>query len=170
VSHPPACPAKAPEWFSHAHGEMTKKNLGAHFNSLLAVWTRIEAACAFENAKQALPSKGRPDHVGRWIQAARGRRNQPNPVVQDTKKYEEEWWGWWNGLQPAWRTKEPDGVTWTLGGNYGNDWETLLYWGQNGMLSVVASLYFWGCAAEGAPGDQLGSWDCAVNDASWVFE
>ncbi|KAJ7429655.1 hypothetical protein B0H11DRAFT_1662857, partial [Mycena galericulata] len=165
---PPPCPANAAEWFAHALAEMSKVNLGVHFNALLAAWVRIEAACAFDNPKIALPSKGRPEHVGRWIQGARGRRNQANPVVNDPEKYAAAWWAWWNSLQPEWRTMEADGKTWVVGGAYGSDWETLSYWGQNGLLSVVASLYFWGCSVAESP--QLEAWEDAVNDVSWIME
>ncbi|KAJ7446849.1 hypothetical protein B0H11DRAFT_1745371 [Mycena galericulata] len=167
TSKPPACPAKAAEWFSHAFEEMTKVNLGGHFNAVLDAWVRIEAACAFENPKMALPSKGRPEHVGRWIQGARGRRNQQNPVVHDPVKYAKEWWIWWNSLQPEWRVKESDGIAWVVGGAYGKEWDSLTFWGQN--VVVVASLYFWGCAVADAAEEQE-AWELAVNDVAWVFE
>ncbi|KAJ7712966.1 hypothetical protein DFH07DRAFT_974848 [Mycena maculata] len=69
------CPPRAPDWFCHALGEMTKRDLGPHFNAVLVAWIRIEAGCDLEShpSQGVLSSKGRPEHVGQWIQAARGR-------------------------------------------------------------------------------------------------
>jgi hypothetical protein len=168
VSNPPSCPPRTAEWFSHALGEVTKVNLGAHFNALLEAWTRMEAACGFENAKPALPKKHRPEQVDRWIRDARGRRNRPNPPIKKLQPYELEWWAWWDGLQPEWRKKDADG-SWVVGGAYGKDWDTLTYWGENGLLSVVASLYFWGCAVQDE-GNGEERWERAVNDVAWILE
>ncbi|KAJ7741396.1 hypothetical protein DFH07DRAFT_705624, partial [Mycena maculata] len=167
---PLPCPANAAEWFIHSRDSMMKVNLGVHFNAMLAAWTRLETACGFENQKVTLPSKGRPEQVGRWITAARGRRNQPDPVVHDTEKYGIQWWRWWDSLQPEWRTKEPDRKTWVVGGEYGADWDSLAYWGVNGLLSVVASLYFWGCAVAGEEEETVEEWECAINNVAWMME
>jgi hypothetical protein len=169
VSKPPACPARAAEWFVHALGQVTRVNLGPHFNALLDAWVRIEAACRFDNPpKPVLPKHGRPEQVDRWIKDARGHRNRPDPVVKKVQQYEKEWWGWWGTLQPAWRKKDADG-NWGVDGPYGKEWDSIGYWCENGLLSVVASLYFWGCAVQEG-GEGLERWECAVNDVSWVFE
>jgi hypothetical protein len=147
---------------------MTKVNLGAHFNALLDAWTRSEAACQFENPRAALPKSHRPEQIAHWIKDARGNRNRPDPSVKNTAQYETEWWAWWDSLQPEWRTRHADG-SWVVGGPYGKDWDTLAYWGENGVLSVVAALYFWGCAVQ-TGGDAQERWELAVNDVSWVFE
>ncbi|KAJ6459356.1 hypothetical protein C8R47DRAFT_994709, partial [Mycena vitilis] len=162
------CPAPSVDWFSHVWNQLTKVDLGAHFDALLDAWARIEAACRFENPKGvSLPSPSRPEHVHRWIRAARGRR-KANLVIEKVAAYRSEWWEWWGSLQPQWRSKETDG-SWVIGGEYGKDWDSLSYWGENGVLSVVAALYFWGCCVQDNDHD-LEQWECAVNDASWVFE
>jgi hypothetical protein len=169
ASRPPACPPQAAEWFAHAFGELTKENLGPHFNALLDTWVRVEAACKFENPpKYALPKNGQPEQVDRWIKDAHGHRKRPNPTVKKVQQYEKEWWGWWNTLQPAWREKDAEG-SWVVGGAYGKEWDSVGYWGENGVLSVVASLYFWGCAVQDG-GVGLDRWEDVVNDVSWVFE
>ncbi|KAJ7712967.1 hypothetical protein DFH07DRAFT_691429, partial [Mycena maculata] len=90
------------------------------------------------------------------------------PVVQDPKKYVRDWWGWWGGLQPEWRTKDSEG-TWVIRGDYGKEWDVLSFWGINGTLSVVASVYFWGCSVQGDSAE-LEEWECAANDVAWIFE
>ncbi|KAJ7673342.1 hypothetical protein DFH06DRAFT_979254, partial [Mycena polygramma] len=168
VSEPPVCPAKAPEWFLHARTQLTQVNLGAHFNAVLDAWTRIELACSFANPKHdALPKTGRPKQVDKWITAARGRR-RADTLVKNPGQYEQQFWGWWDSLQPKWRSKEVDG-SWVVGGAYGKDWDSLSYWGENGLLSVAAALYFWGCAVQYEDG-LLERWERAVGDTCWVFE
>ncbi|KAJ7178674.1 hypothetical protein C8R43DRAFT_872285, partial [Mycena crocata] len=170
VSTPPACPPKAQDWFVHAWGQVTKQNLGPHFNALLTAWTRIESACKFDNTGPGIPSHPkRPAQVGRWITGARGKRKTKGLHVTNTDEYVVGWHIWWDSMQPKWRTKESDGKTWETGGAYGKDWELLSAWGQNGMLSVVACLYFWGLAVMDAS-DKVGAWEVAVNDAAWVCE
>ncbi|KAJ7458851.1 hypothetical protein FB451DRAFT_1009255, partial [Mycena latifolia] len=162
------CPRNAEEWFVHARGKLLKKPLGAHFNAVLAAWTRLEVACGFANLAHKLSAKGRPSHIGRWITGARGRK-QDAPVVTDAVRYAKEWWGWWDSLQPDWRVKGEDGV-WVVAETYGGEWDDkLLHWGPNRTLSVVAGLYFWGCAVVDSP-ELREKWEEAVNDVAWVLE
>jgi hypothetical protein len=55
-----------------------------------------------------------------------------------------------------------------FGGEGGWD-DRLLHWGQNGILSMIAGLYFWGCAVRDQP-EVLGRWEFAVNDVAWILE
>ncbi|KAJ7725244.1 hypothetical protein DFH07DRAFT_783077 [Mycena maculata] len=144
------CPLRAPDWFCHVLGEMTKRDLGPHFNAVLAAWIRIEAGCDFEShlSQGVLSSKGRPEHIGRWIQAARGRRNQLNWLSKIQKNMRGTGGVGGGGLQPEWRTKDSEG-TWVIGGDYGKEWDMLSFWGISGTLSVVVSVYFWGCSVQG---------------------
>ncbi|KAJ7484892.1 hypothetical protein B0H11DRAFT_1648010, partial [Mycena galericulata] len=167
-SVPPECPPKAAEWFVHALGQMTQKDLGGHFNAVLAAWIRLEKACRWETPNHYLSAKGRPEQVTKWIAAARGRK-APAPAVTNVAAYAKGWWIWWDSLQPEWRTRDPDGM-WKIHELYDGDWDDkLLHWGPNGTLSVVASLYFWGCAVIEAPESQ-DEWELAVNDVAWILE
>ncbi|KAJ7020549.1 hypothetical protein C8F04DRAFT_974155, partial [Mycena alexandri] len=165
---PPACPPHAAEWFTYAHSEMTRRNLGAHFNAVLAAWGRIEAASRFEHSSGAISKQFRPEQVNRWIQCGRGRKGKADTSVPNPAQYERQWWAWWNSLQLGWRGKDLQG-DWAVVGPYGKEWEGLLFWGQNGVLSIMASLYFWGCGVQEDEGS-LGQWERAVNDVAWVFE
>ncbi|KAJ7020768.1 hypothetical protein C8F04DRAFT_907597, partial [Mycena alexandri] len=88
----------------------------------------------------------RPQAVSKWIGVGRTRTNKI-PDVADTARYGDEWYAWWDSLQPKWRTRDRTG-NWKMGGDteYGGDeeWGYLDRPGPNGCLSVVAGLYFWG--------------------------
>ncbi|KAJ7280550.1 hypothetical protein C8J57DRAFT_1009016, partial [Mycena rebaudengoi] len=163
------CPAKAPEWFCLARLELTKRDLGPHFHAVLNAWTRIEAASRFQHAETNLPHKGRPAQVGRWIAAQRGAR-AANTAVTDLAEYAEQWRTWWGSLQPEWRSREADGL-WGIGVSYGAEWGELYQWGVNGVLSLLAALYFWGCAVSDAQDvDHMRAWELEVQDVGWMLE
>jgi hypothetical protein len=92
-------------------------------------------------------------------------------VVKDISTFESEWWAWWIALQLSWRPTERPLPTET----YGNDWTTLIAPGANGMLGVIASLYWWGKAVQGFEADVVvpnncdGGWKEAVNDVILGF-
>ncbi|KAK7053554.1 hypothetical protein R3P38DRAFT_2378051, partial [Favolaschia claudopus] len=154
-------PPNAPAWFTDAHASMTHIDLGCHYRPIVAAWTRMEAASRFEHSESNLSAKSRPKSIGVWIRSKRTAAASINDPVQ----YAEEWRAWWDLLQPSWRTKDKDGqwaITATYGGA-GREWGPLYRWGINGILTVVASLYFWGCVVQGKP-EFLGSWERAVQD------
>jgi hypothetical protein len=98
-------------------------------------------------------------------------RKGTEPVVDDPATYAIQWQAWWDSLQPAWRTKDVDGQ-WLVVGGYGDggrEWGPLYQWGINGVLSIVALLFFWGRAAHGNA-EFCGWWEAAVGDVVWMFE
>ncbi|KAJ7791600.1 hypothetical protein B0H14DRAFT_2244995, partial [Mycena olivaceomarginata] len=162
------CPP-GPEWFVHAWGQMTETNLGPHFHAALAAWGRIETACKYQNPAHKLSAAKRPRAITTWINGARGRK-QAAPTVEKPERFEVEWWAWWDSLQPEWRVKGDDG-TW-VSGEFGGEGEwdnALLHWGPNGTLSIVAGLFFWGCAVVDQP-ELRARWEFAVNDVAWILE
>ncbi|KAJ7044912.1 hypothetical protein C8F04DRAFT_1250155 [Mycena alexandri] len=165
---PPACPEKAPAWFVDAHAQMSHTALGPHFNAVLAAWIRVEAASRFEHGPTKLSAKNRPKQVANWI--ARARAKSAGTTVHDPVAYAKEWQLWWDSLQPEWRTRDED-QGWSVSGGYGGDgkeWGPLFHWGVNGVLSVVASLYFWGIAC--ADEDSKSMWESAASDVGWMLE
>ncbi|KAJ7824935.1 hypothetical protein B0H13DRAFT_2375205 [Mycena leptocephala] len=151
VNPPPVLPARAGRR-ARAPAPRTEKDLGCHFHALVAAWTRIEAASRFEHGPTNLPSKYRPKPMSEWIAKGRGARV---PTIAD----------------PAWRKKEDDGE-WSVVGGYGaggREWGPLYQWGTNSTLTLVASLYFWGCVL----GDDVefrARWEAAVMDVCWMME
>ncbi|KAJ7301063.1 hypothetical protein DFH08DRAFT_724667 [Mycena albidolilacea] len=158
------CPSEALEWFSSAFSQMTATNLGPHFDALLVAWTRIETASKFENGPYSLSSKGRPAEVTRWIQGKHSRI----PEVKSVTAYSGAWWRWWDSLQPEWRVRGSDGK-WAIQESYGEWEDALLVWGNNGHLTLVASLYFWGLAALKST-TLPSSWEAAVIDVTWILK
>lgn len=149
---------------------MTEQNLGSHYDAVVEAWTRLEVASRYEAGPTKLPRPGRPDPVTNWINGAQGKRPALTAVTKPSE-YEVIWHAWWSTLQPSWRKLETDG-TWSVAGGYGADgkeWGPLYQWGVNGTLSIVASLYFWGCAVQEDYTQRL-AWEAAVLDVSWMLE
>ncbi|KAJ7436813.1 hypothetical protein B0H11DRAFT_2255890 [Mycena galericulata] len=131
------------------------------------------------NLRAGLSTKNRPAEVQAWIRAGRGLRAKGSydAGITDLGDYAKRWTAWWDSLQPTWRKRGADGQ-WMVGGTYGEDWATLWFPGQNGCVSLVASLYFWGAskralgAADGAVwiGEERAKWDRTVQDVVWMVE
>ncbi|KAJ7612878.1 hypothetical protein B0H17DRAFT_1153271 [Mycena rosella] len=153
---------------------VSKQDLGCHFDALIAAWTRIEYASRFEHGPTNLSSIGCPAQLGAWIAGGRGRRGSM-PVISDITLFAEKWGSWWASLQPGWREKGRD-RKWPIGGEYGGggkEWGPLYQWGVNGTLTLLAALYFWGCAVkDGVRGSEagMGEWEDAVADVTWMLE
>ncbi|KAJ7601397.1 hypothetical protein DFH06DRAFT_1026141, partial [Mycena polygramma] len=165
------CPKDASPWFVSAREQMIGINLGCHFDTLLAAWTRIEYASRFENGPTNLSAKRRPKQVGNWINAGRGKR-PADVAIPDHAAYATGWQVWWDSLQPAWRKRDKDGK-WSTEGGYGKDgtdWGPLYQWGVNGVLNLIASLYFWGSSLVSGGEMDLRVWETAVFDVTWMME
>ena len=88
---------------------------------------------------------------------------QKPPNITDVKAYDEQWWLWWDALQPEWRTvgtlhfhRSPTG-----------SFDTLIRPGKNGMFLVLLSLCWWADALDTPTEDS--SWRGAMNDVLWVL-
>ncbi|KAK6971922.1 hypothetical protein R3P38DRAFT_2813181 [Favolaschia claudopus] len=164
----PPCPAAAAKWFSDAYAAMTRVELGFNYQALIIAWARMEKASRYEHGPTNLSSKLRPAEVSTWI--TRGRRGY-EPVVRNPAEYAKAWQKWWDSLQPEWRTKDTDGA-WSVVSGYGGggrEWGPLYQWGVNGVLSIVASLCFWGRAVVDDSVSRM-TWEAAVGDVVWIFE
>ncbi|KAK7008539.1 hypothetical protein R3P38DRAFT_2791506 [Favolaschia claudopus] len=161
------CPSNAAKWFTDAHAAMTRVNLGCHFSALVAAWTRVEVASRFQHSPSNLSAKLRPKQVSAWI--SNGRRTES--VVDNPARFAKEWQAWWDSLQPSWRVRETSGE-WSITRGYGangREWGPLYHWGVNGVLTIVASLFFWGRAVESDAELRI-LWETAVLDVVWMLE
>ncbi|KAJ7456838.1 hypothetical protein B0H11DRAFT_1666658, partial [Mycena galericulata] len=146
-----ALPEGAPKWLCDAVGQLSAVNLGCSFRSLLEALIRVEERFGFDenHPRSGISKTNRPREVDEWIKAGRGMRAKKawDAGIRDIDDYANRWWGWWDLQQPTWRTRGEHG-SWALSEGYDEDWEwpTLAHPGQNGCLSIVASLYFWGTA------------------------
>ncbi|KAJ7883966.1 hypothetical protein B0H13DRAFT_2343915 [Mycena leptocephala] len=119
----PPCPPDAAIWFVDAHAQMTKADLGCHFDGVIAAWTRVEAASRYEQGPTKLSTINRPEQVKKWVANQRGKR-QADTSTADPTAYAAGWQLWWDALQLEWRVKDGDGA-WSVNCGYGGggkDW------------------------------------------------
>ncbi|KAJ7722531.1 hypothetical protein B0H16DRAFT_1266073, partial [Mycena metata] len=172
----PPCPADAAAWFSAAYRDITKVDVGGNFNALLGVFCELERAYKWEKGRKnkELGKVNRPPAASDWISRARGSRVRPEsntvPKIVSLAVYEREWWSWWATLQPdagrpnrfareTYPTPKPE------------NWDPLRVPGQNGILTVVATLYWWGLKnLEIGEREDKESWVEAVADVKWMVK
>ncbi|KAJ7432248.1 hypothetical protein B0H11DRAFT_1669801, partial [Mycena galericulata] len=160
-------PASAPSWFSDAVGELLRAEIGPRYVEVLKAFVELEEAYMFENGKGKLPVIERPIQVTDWIKGGRGRKKGV-PAIRDIKAFETKWWSWWTEMQPAWRGRA-NGKPLRGEGGAEEGWGALVAPGVNGLLSVVATLYWWGYAENaGEEGNCSPGWEEAAADVIWV--
>ncbi|KAH7904782.1 hypothetical protein BJ138DRAFT_1018631, partial [Hygrophoropsis aurantiaca] len=136
------------------------------YTALLSTYVQLESE-AFGTSGSTLSSKSRPKEVLWWI--ARKRIPQPAPLDVDT--FAQAWWTWWQLLQPEWRTVSIPSKRKPVppqDHRDQGDWSVLDQPGQNGLLSVIACIKWWG-AAKGGQGHTDKRWHAAVEDFEWVM-
>ncbi|KDR75456.1 hypothetical protein GALMADRAFT_140956 [Galerina marginata CBS 339.88] len=99
-----------------------------------------------------------PGDVKQWIQRARSPTWRP--IIQDLAKFEREFGAWWTALQPEWRVEAEEGHAVEDGEG---DWEVLRKQGLNGLLSLLAALFFWGLHIRDSAVDRA-RWTTVVDD------
>lgn len=75
-----------------------------------------------------------------------------------------KWWTWWGTMQPEERGDSFDRVSGSL------DWDRVNIAGINGIVSVVASLLWWGLVTSEDDLAGYQEWLEAVDDVSWALE
>ncbi|PPQ80261.1 hypothetical protein CVT24_006601 [Panaeolus cyanescens] len=144
---PVASTTQPPKWFSDCLRLFSDGSpamnvnpswvLGREWNDLLAAWSAFEERSAYAELGR-LPATGRPPLISKWIKNARSEKWLPKKF--NVKQYQEVFTSWWASLQPAWRIENGRIVEERLEG----DWGILKMSGTNGIVSVVAALFFWG--------------------------
>ncbi|KAF9033391.1 hypothetical protein BJ165DRAFT_1332159, partial [Panaeolus papilionaceus] len=81
-----------------------------------------------------------PAAVGMWV--GRGRSTTWRPEIEEARVFGMQFNQWWLELQPSWRNMNGRLACQEVDG----DWECLRSPGPNGLLSVVAMLFYWGLA------------------------
>ncbi|KAJ7605235.1 hypothetical protein DFH06DRAFT_1020351, partial [Mycena polygramma] len=167
---PPTPPSEADwkPWFKHGFEEVSREELGGLYHEVLEALIDLERSYGFVFGTEKVKGVGRPSQVTEWIRDGRG-RTQAVRAVPDVPKFSREWWTWWSSLQPEWRgswrgraTQPPPPENAV--------WEKLRVPGQNGVLSVVATLYWWGCAEKGlGMATRSADWEEAATDTLWAL-
>jgi hypothetical protein len=151
-----------PTWFLEALGMLEMPAWGPCWVKLLNLWSAFEKQESYTGVVR-LSAKKRPDIIGMWI--GRGRSVAWRPVISDLSAFVKEFREWWVTLQPDWRVSNGKLLVNAVDG----DWEPLRRPGRNGLLSVLAALFYWGLAVNGKPGRRT-EWISAVKDCEVVFQ
>lgn len=152
----PALPPGTPTWLTSASRMLRSEPLGDEWSALVGLWEAFEVREGF-TAPLNLSPKGRPPCVSDWIKRARSPAYRP--TLSNLDNFERGFTEWWESLQPGWR-RSPDGLTREAG-----DLEAVRKPGVNGLLSVLAALFFWGAQSDPMARD---AWLHVVDDVSWT--
>jgi hypothetical protein len=150
-------------WFANYQQMFLKKDLGKEWRDLVLAWVAFEEQARNTGLKaRVIPASGRPEVVSMWI--ARKRSTTWEPDISNLKHYADAFNGWWKYLQPSWRISNDRANKMSTEG----DWNCLRAPGVNGIMSVVAGLFYWGLASEGK-GAHRKAWLDAIQDCCLVF-
>jgi hypothetical protein len=128
-------PANAPEWVIRAAAMLNAPLLGHDWMKIVDTWVRYQTASDCNNDCK-LAATGCPACISAWIQCKCSLTWCPE--ITDLNKFEAGFWTWWGSLQPEWR----EGFQQVNG-----DWEVLQRPGINGIVSMLAALFYWGTAS-----------------------
>ncbi|KIM81007.1 hypothetical protein PILCRDRAFT_9053 [Piloderma croceum F 1598] len=157
-------------WLQKPLNEISKVDLSPSYNKLLTLLCKLEMSYKWINKTRGFPkiTVERPAQLTHWVQD--GRRGGTLPLVSNIPLYCKTWWMWWIALQPERRNTERPLVRTA----YGDSWTSLMAPGANGILGVVATLYWWGKAIVGNEGEESVTvkeeWLEAVSDVTWMVE
>ncbi len=156
-------PDGSPEWVIKALTLLRATALGSEWEKLIDTWLEFEGQSSFTGSDY-LTANSRPRAITDWIQRARA----PNyrPVIKSVSKFAESFAAWWSTMQPSWRVANSRD-------ELSGDWEKIRRPGVNGLLSVMAALFFWGDAmknTEAASNNEQATWLKALNDVMYVLE
>ncbi|KJA12644.1 hypothetical protein HYPSUDRAFT_152312 [Hypholoma sublateritium FD-334 SS-4] len=136
--------------------------LGPEWDGLLRSWLQFEQDAGFDDGPR-LGTRHRPHLIADWIQ--RARKPTYKCEIKNVDKFAGEFDTWWRGLQPDWRLDDASNLL----RRDGDDWECLRCPGVNGLLSVLAALFFWGCHAQRGAAPFKVRWLTALRDVSYVI-
>lgn len=150
----------SPGWFSSASEMLRSESLGQTWDEAVSLWEAFETSTGFPDSRRLpkLLARQRPSCVGDWIR--RARNSSYRPTIPDPHDADKNFRSWWTNLQPTWRVSTDGSLIRGRG-----SWEELRRPGINGLLSVLAALFFWGVAC----GGKDVQWEAALADVIWVF-
>ncbi|KAJ3817108.1 hypothetical protein F5880DRAFT_1618598 [Lentinula raphanica] len=147
--YPLCCPPEAMnvKWFKDAF-EFLNVDLGTPFITLVSRWSEYEGLNGWETSRTALSNVNRPVEITKWIRYGRYNKIKISIAPSEIDNFAARMWAWWAYLQPEWREfgedKRPLPVE-----RFGDDWASIDIHGNNGWLSLLAGLRWWGeCLAQ----------------------
>lgn len=151
----------APKWFLSASSMLRSGQFGDSWLEAISTWEEFEAAEGFEGSLK-LGTSQRPAYVSWWIQRARSQVYRPK--ITNFDEVAAKFKAWWQSLQPDWRVTD-DGA---LARGEGS-WDALRRPGVNGLLSVMAALFFWAYSV-GEENANTAALELAIEDVSWALQ
>ncbi|KAJ7832279.1 hypothetical protein B0H13DRAFT_1510196, partial [Mycena leptocephala] len=119
-------------------------------------------------------SRNRPSQVTAWLSRRKWTMGPTLGSELGTRENEElwvgKWWRWWESIQPEERVLSTDGLSQPENA----DWSKIAgMYGNNGLMQVMATLFWWGERVEGRRKPRVESewndWAEAVSDVTWVL-
>ncbi|PPQ80644.1 hypothetical protein CVT25_001652 [Psilocybe cyanescens] len=164
TSFPVGPTSEAPKWFKNTLSMVQRGTIGKEerWKELVHVWSTFEAQQQYADLGK-LKNTNRPAAIGAWI--ARARSATWDPAIIDIGQYQIDFMKWWTALQPEWRISGDGKI---LFEKVDGDWGVLKKSGVNGVVSVIAGLYYWGSALKGDGGRD--EWLVAVKDCLAAFK
>ena len=146
------------KWFKSAWEMLSSTDLGPSWKSLMELWQAFKHANNFSGLSR-LASDGRPACIAEQFKRACSSNFQPD--LGDIASFKQECYMWWMSLQPDWR--KTGGKELVRGDG---DLAALAKGGPNGIVSVLAALFFW----EVGKGAHVSSmWSTIVSDIECVL-
>lgn len=144
------------DWVPGAVALLASMDFGAQWKTLIQAWLSFEHSRKY--AATTLPAANRPSAVGDWINRARPYTYRP---AINVKTFESSFKTWWISFQPEWRHANGNGQ---LAKSGDGSWNGMEYTGVNGLLSVLAALFFWGMSGTSK------QWCAAVDDVVYALQ
>ena len=151
---------RSPKWFRSALAmfQADETRLGQHWMELVSIWVDFEVKEKYKERKK-LSASCRPSIVEEWIRRARSPTWRP--VIVDLGEFERAFNLWWTELQ---RERHVPSTEKTNVGRDVGGWEHLRKPGLNGLVSLLAALFFWGLRVRDSDTDRM-CWSAAVDDS-----
>ncbi|KAL0568504.1 hypothetical protein V5O48_013484 [Marasmius crinis-equi] len=135
--------------------------------SLVYKWIELQEKWEHDRVSDAvLPTRARIPAMKQWFRNGRltrkkGMGTQEAVVLEDIR---EEWWTWWDEVNPAWRLRVDGKVV--PGGE--GDWEALVSPGPDGILLFLVALRWWSDC--GGFEDPEGCWSEAAKSLYYTMD
>ncbi|THV00656.1 hypothetical protein K435DRAFT_793996 [Dendrothele bispora CBS 962.96] len=167
-------------WFQKAFSYLNV-DLGLHYQQLLLKWIDLERHYGWNSGEQkVISTEFRPVEVQLWIKDGRYVHLLHTWVrAEEIEGFAERFWKWWNLLQPEWRlrsdlTTRPAPFSLTESTGIDASWNVLNVCGQNGWLSLLTCIKWWGVGLQYQGADRIPElkrdWEAAVDDMARVLD
>ncbi|KAK0503759.1 hypothetical protein EDD18DRAFT_1062358 [Armillaria luteobubalina] len=136
-------PSSAPPWAINVLEMFKSHSFGPDWSEAVYLWVAFQVTNNFDSDNK-LSAKGRPKCVGQWIARTRSQKWRLAYANLDiVSKFQEPFWDWWVNLQPEDHVgRSEDGI---------KDLRCELDGHLNGLVSVMAALFFWSAGVEALP-------------------